>query len=304
MNTLDEFIVTGDSHIRADVPTCRVQEQEEWIDTQMNCLQSLVEKANEKKIPILHTGDLFHTSQVQDWLKNKVLDVLSNAQHGVWMIPGNHDLPWHNTKFRQQCSYSIVARFLLGDAWDLLGEGVSVQAYDFGTEPEQEIAPYDIVMTHQLVFPDEKSRVVISGKAMGKIPDDFKEQFPNSKIILLGDYHRNFQVFNGKQTIINPGCMTRQAADFKNYQPVFYHVRKKDENIAVNLIEFPDTEPVVTDEYLRKNEQRDERLEAFIETIQNAGAVSLSYKDNVERLLMGVVKPETKRIIKEIIENI
>lgn len=262
-------VVTADWHLRGERPVCRTDA--DWIATQRKAIRFVLRTARTMKLPLYIVGDIFHTPRVATEVTVMLLDELRQATD-TWILAGNHDLPYH--------SYDNVAMSSFGILRHVLPEIGSEQGFDatpFGLD-----APTgkEIAFTHQLVFPDEASKPSLS---VGKTAADILEQFPDAKWVFCGDYHHAFHYEHDGRHVVNPGCILRQAADMMDYEPSVYLVDTTAG--TVERIPVPDPGEVVTDAHLRKAEEREDRIGAFLEQLRMPGTVTLSFRDNLERKL-------------------
>jgi len=254
---MSKYIITGDWHLRKDVPVCRTgMTEEEWEELQFNAVCVLLDSAEAFGASLLNTGDIFHKSQPYYGILNQLNYYLSNYSLKIMRkLAGNHDLPYHSWENVKNSAWEAVKCKALSA--DFTG------AFHYGTEPVDPDS--EIIITHQLVFPDEKSRPM---DHIGKTAEELSQEFPKAKWIFTGDYHRRFHVetSNGCH-VINPGCLTRQVADFDDYKPGYYLV-----NTEIGSVEWfeigIDTEPLYT-YHIEVAAERNERIESFIEVLKD-----------------------------------
>jgi hypothetical protein len=96
--------------------------------------------------------------------------------------------------------------------------------------------------------------------------------------------HKNFHYEKNGRHVVNPGCLLRQAVDFKDYQPGFYFVDTEKNIVEFNLI--IDSEAFVDDSYILREKEKEERIEAFANKIGDVENVSLDYSENVKKTIL------------------
>jgi DNA repair exonuclease SbcCD nuclease subunit len=265
-----KLILTADWHLRKDTPLCRLDKN--WIGTQADKIKQIKEIAGE--LSIYHAGDLFHRSRVPQEIENMVADI------SMGILPGNHDFEHHSNENKFKSSLGVVSNF----------ENIGLI----------ESSPREMMFIHTLVFPNEAARPQIKDLVIGTTAEELLEKYPNVKWIFTGDYHRNFHYEKDGRHVINPGCLTRQAADFKDYEPGVYRIDTETEEVEfIKLKIDPD---MVTDNHLKKEEERNERILAFVENIKNHRGVSLDFVSNLEKKKSGIKDPEDIKILDEILE--
>lgn len=277
-----KLILTADLHLRRDRPRCRLDE--DWIGTQVNVMTALFDKAVEHDCDVFVVGDVFQTSTVPPGIENIIPNILKKSKYKntiCFIYPGNHDLKHGRKK-------------------DIYKSSIGVLLNTKGVETLYNDVDGKIQFIHTLVWPSKK---VKPEPAPGLIPEEVFEMYPKAKYIFAGDYHTAFTVTNDKgQVLVNPGCITRQNAQYKDYEPRAYIVDM--DEATVTAFELPDTAPVVTDEYLRREEERDERIDSFIELISSKkGSVSLDFKENL-KAKYSKIKAEDREEIESILEEV
>lgn len=302
------FIFTADWHLRGDRPRCRLDS--DWLDTQRQVIRFIGAECERRNCHLIIGGDIFHTPRIIPDVLNLLISELKEAPgiQRVHMMAGNHDLKYHLWENVESSSYGTL-RHIFSDITEA-GSILSVHgaiAFKFGQE---EGKGERIVFTHQLVFPDEKAQPMPD---IGKTAEQLLSEFPRAEWIFCGDYHHAFH-FQKTQTkkstgeritrhVVNPGCITRQVADMADYLPQIFFI---DTEIGeVTPIILPDVGDLVTDEYLRKEEERDERIEAFLSLIGSSESASLSFRDNlVKRLESPDIRPGVKYVAQSILEEL
>ena len=295
----DAFIVTADWHLRSDRPRCRLDE--DWEDTQQAAVEQVVRIANERRMPLLFLGDMFNTPQQPSRIVNMALEALESITAGVYLMAGNHDLPFHNWDNVFGCSFgtlwveAVGRNKVIRDLNDLGAAPV------FGVEPVEKI---DLLFLHQLVFPSKKS---IPPKTDAVCADNLLDKYKWARTIFTGDYHQRFVVKRGPRILINPGTILRQSADLLDYVPTVYEIELTDGYLTkITEIEIEDNEELVTDEYLRDKEAREDRVEAFVDALAGTEEVSLDFEANLKRAVDENRKSLGKRateIIEELLEE-
>lgn len=290
------MIVTADWHLREDLPVCR--NDPDWMQVQADAMKFVVDFANKRGVPIAIVGDLFHRSHVHPSVVSMFLDVVQRAI-GVYILAGQHDLPYH--------SLENITKSSFGNVWLLAQEEKTVlhplgrlgRAFHFGElakEPyDEETSPFAFV--HQLCFESEKVKPPAQD---GKIAEDMTDLFPKVKYICLGDNHRHFLWKKKDQKVINPGCLVRQSSDLIDYQPGFYYVDEV--RHEVEFVPVPD-QGDVSNAHIVKEKERDDRIEAFISTLEKGTEVSLDFVYNL-RSRMGTLEAPVVEVLEEMLQEI
>lgn len=296
-----KLIVTADWHLRADRPRCRTDI--DWIGHQEYVLTQIADIANGEGASVAIVGDIFDTPKVTQRIEVMFLDFCDKVRNNVYVIAGNHDLPYHSWKNVDNSSFGVIWKS--GKVKHLNEIGI---ASHFGEEETG--ANTDILFKHILTFPDKES---MPPNVNAISAEELAIEYSECNFIFIGDYHSyffkkfTFNLFDNKVFevhVINSGCITRQAADYKLYIPrivLYEHGIATDKVITYELDDGGNN--VITDEYLREAENREDRISAFVDAIKIKGEISLDFKKNIDLELRSVDFDKSLRdIILEFME--
>ena len=294
-----KLIVTADWHLRATRPRCRTDEN--WIETQRNALAQIKKISVKKNAPVFVVGDLFHSNSDTSFECIQLVQSLADELGELYILAGNHDLPYHSSENINKSAIGIllnsnnIASIREFNLWVLNHKDVTCSCSNFDEVDNKDA---EIVFKHTLVFPDLKSLPPNVDAITAK---ELLEEFPNAKWIFTGDHHRNFHYEKNGKHVVNPGCLLRQASDMKNYKCGVYYV-DTDENI-VEFVPIIDNESFVDDSYILKQEEREERIESFVDKLSDTKNVSLDFVDNVQKaMLENNFGFEMKTVVEELME--
>lgn len=265
-----KYILTADWHLRDDKPRCRLDN--DWRESQYQAMLQIVNIANKHNAPLLIIGDIFHWPTVSDQMKTMFFSICATVKNGVYPIAGNHDLPAHNIKNIYKSSIGLVLS-LIGQVniFDLRTIGRTAH---FGGELSGKDS--GLYFIHRLVFKDKMPDYID-----GITAQELLDEYPDAKVICTGDNHTSFDYESEDgRVVINPGCITRQRSDFKDYDPLVYVL--DDEKMTFKKEYIEDKVELVTDEYIKKEEERNERVDAFIDTIKSTADITLDFFQNIE----------------------
>lgn len=296
-----KFIITGDWHLREDIPRCR--KDKDWLKTQMNILNWLYLTAKKEKANIIQTGDIIHRSTVHSYIITMLLSVASNNPKVItYLLAGNHDLKYHNVK--------NILKNSFGNIWALARNPKFYSICDFANigkrghwEDDLEGESSELVALHKLVYEKIVPDFVNNGITVLDLVEQLKLDNPEMKWLFLGDNHSSFDCICDDVIVINPGCLIRQASDKKNYQPVVYLIDTEEK--TWETIEVPDNEDMVEDSYVKDIEERNNRIEAFVESVKTGGNMTLDFQSNLQKAMKKSKLSEgVKNIILEGLEEL
>lgn len=311
-----KVLLTADWHIRGDRPRCRTDEN--WLESQREDIMAVGHVAREHHVAAVWIlGDLFHQPRCATEAVNMILEELNKLRDvcPVRILPGNHDLPYHDFDNLHACSLGIVYNagyeMLETDTGDEMASSFgelachsgfrTLYATPFGREDMEGLRVFnnDIWATHQLTFPSDKDRPV---EGVGVTADDLLEAAPNVRVILTGDYHHGYIRNQGNRRVITPGCLNIQAADMVDYKPRVYLLDT--DTLEAETVYLEGHRGDIVTDYLVTEKERDERMEKVLSVIGGAEGVSLSFPDNLER---EIAKPEYKnaqRVYPELLDKL
>lgn len=294
-------IITADWHIRATRPRCRIDE--DWIETQRQALSQIVKISKEKKAPVIVVGDLFHSNSDVSFECIQMVQDMAFELGSLYVLAGNHDLPYHSSENLEKSAIGVLLNsshiFQIKDFFESwkwnTDEKINYSASNFD---QQDNKFAKIVFKHTLVFPDAKS---IPPNCDGTTAKELLEEFPNAEWIFCGDYHHNFHYQKNGRHVVNSGCLLRQASDFKDYQCGVYFC-DTDKNI-VEFIPIIDSEQLIDDSYILQENEREERIDNFVQKLKDTESVSLDFLANVENALQNNnLDSELKKVVEELLE--
>ena len=218
-----KVLTFADLHLRSTVPSCIDSTQSEWMATQKEALNKVLEIAVDNNVEyILVGGDIFHSEQTASF---ECIYMFQEFAAEAWeknikvrIIAGNHDLPGHSS--------SNISKSAIGV---LMGSRCIGTMKSEATSPvwgcnfdDDNYYDYKYIFKHVLCIPKENKPEYVDCET----PEILLDKYPFAEIIFTGDYHRNFlYVGNGKykgRYVVNSGCLTKQASDLENYETGVY----------------------------------------------------------------------------------
>jgi hypothetical protein len=287
VKTMPKFIFAADLHLRKDKPICRKETDEEWMELQRSQLEFITKTCSEYRCPLLLGGDIFHHAKSSDEIKNMFIKTFSDIH--VFAIAGQHDLPNHSWENINKSSYGVLLNS------GILNEPKLCNYKHYGCDEVDN--GYNILLIHELIFESEKH---IPPNVRAKTADQILTEYPSMGLILCGDQHHGFHYVKDGRLVIMAGCMNRQAADFKNYEPCIWFVDTEESKVV--RISIPDNPDMVSDDHIQDKNDKTDRIRAFVELIKDSKTVSLDFDVNVARSI--VANPDLGQNIINVIEEL
>jgi len=304
-----DAILTSDVHLDFKQPTCWTDDFREGQEKTWEFIRKLQNEHSdlgETVIPILIGGDVFDRDggSIPKWVPPELITWATlNLPSRIIAIPGQHDLPQHNMDLYKRSALAALGahpqvqvllpgnsgtRFHTRDGLHVLVDGFG---WDVDPTPLEDRGNYDrtVAMIHVMTYLPKKPpypgcKADNTRKLMAKL-DGYD-------LILTGDNHVQFIVDDGDQILVNPGCIMRRTAAHIDYEPCVY-LWYAEEN-KVEAVKLPKIGELTREHVDQKNE-RDERLEAFVEQLGETKELSLSFEDNLERFMSEQETPKSVR---------
>jgi predicted phosphodiesterase len=242
-----DLILCSDFHLREDVPICYVGDF--WND-QWEAVDFVSELQKKYECEIYHAGDLFDHWKPSPYLLTEAIQHIPND---FWTVYGQHDLPQHNLDLAYKSGLYN------------LGIGGNIRIFDnyhWNQLPEENNFEGStmfkkICVWHKFNYQGKLPWPGCTSPTANKLLKDYPYD-----LIVTGDNHKSFvETYEGR-LLVNPGSLMRQDADQIDFHPCVYLYHAEDN--TVTKVELPFKEGVISREHIEKVNQKNERLEAYI----------------------------------------
>ncbi len=287
------LILTGDWHLRESIPVCRT---DDFWKAQWNKVQQIKELQEKYDCPVIHSGDLFDHWKPSPYLLTMAISCLPNEFLTVY---GNHDLPQHNLDLAIKCGINVLL------------QANALKIYDhthWGQELEQSSDLYEISGATKTI-----SREIAVWHVMtyqGKAPwpgctdltaKQILEKHPQYNLIVTGHNHKSFVEELDGRILVNPGSLTRQTADQEDHQPCVWLWYADTNTVTPHYLKYEKN--VISREHIDKIDARNERLDAFVQTLSNEWEEGISFEENLERFFtVNKVRKSVVDIVRKAVE--
>ena len=295
------FTLCSDLHLREDTPACRT---DDYLSVQNSKLKWLREYS--KDTVVICAGDIFHRWKSSPFLISVALD---NLPH-MLAIPGQHDLPYHSLARIYESAYSVLVK---ADKIKDLSLGYPLQrklkmvGVPFGgainapsASRRKELRAASIIVLHRFC---EDKKVPFWAEPSAMTSAQVFERFPNARLIVTGDNHRTFSVrSNNGQWHVNPGSLMRMTADQREHIPTLFKWNSKTEELTHEKL--PVIKDCVSREKLDKAQERDARMEAFVESLDKQNLKGIDLADRMRKFLAkNKVSVKTEELLWTMLER-
>ena len=259
------LILSADRHYRDNKPRARTDDY--W---EAQCRKHLfIDNLQKKyKIPCLDAGDFFNT-----WKSSPFLEgwLIRNINNSIITVPGNHEIPDHNTDKLDRSSLSVLEA---AESITLLKDGYKnpvpipstskrynyhlVFGFHYGSvfnkkatleipEKYKDCNGLKIAVAHMYVYTkysEWMSKDAVKINAVRRLAPQFD-------LIVTGHNHLSFNFVNKNSLVVNPGSMMRSRITQIDYKPAVF--LWYDENNSIEPIYLPIEENTIEKEIIKIN---------------------------------------------------
>lgn len=261
-------VLTADIHARNTVPRCRI---DDFVAAQRRKLEFICNNIPEGVCCWLDAGDLFHSWKSSQETEIMLLEILRGFT--FCSIPGNHEIPYHNIERLSSSSFGVLKA--AGTIHSIAPEDVLPVEPPFYSGIRVKVAGLWVYILHGMVWPSFPKMSEMEGMAAA----DVLALYPDADIILSGHNHETFVVTAGNRKLVNPGSLMRSAIDQVQHRPCFFMLY---DDGSVEPVFIPCDADVFAEEAYAKAGEREDRMTAFVERVQNTEGFALSFEDNLK----------------------
>lgn len=282
MKNKPDLIITSDWHLREDKPVCRTDDYWTEMWNKVDFISDLQKKYD---CPVVHAGDLFHHWKPSPYL---ITETIKHLPDRFATIYGQHDLPQHNLDLAYKCGINTL---------ETAGMLEILPECHFGQLPNK--VTNKILIWHVYNYQGKLPWPGCTSPTGRKL----LKQYPEYDLIITGDNHKTFVEEYQGRVLVNPGSLMRSNADQIDHKPcVFLYYS---ETNSVKQVFLPINEGVISREHIEKTEERELRIDAFINKLKDETQSFFSFEDNVEALINSNedLHKKTKELIYKALDN-
>jgi DNA repair exonuclease SbcCD nuclease subunit len=222
-NPMTDALICGDIHLSGKNPPNRIDDV--VTDLQFNKIEEIVDIANTADVPIICTGDSFHTPTVSNKILSRFGRIINNLKREFYFVFGNHDMKYHdmaqvdntsigvvwanNCKIRHIFEFSKHYDYI---PWSYINYGEPITKFPDSKRllSHKAIVNDNLVNTESWIADDVNFCQPVS---------DFEDKF---NLIICGHWHKPY-IYKQKQTlVINPGPVIRRQITEREMPRVVY----------------------------------------------------------------------------------
>ncbi len=285
------IVYQGDLHLRDTIPVNRI---DNYREVQFNKLKQLVGFSNQYEATLLLGGDIFDTYKVSAEIVNRTNEILLTCNHEIFVVMGQHDVPYHDMDGIKSPIHSLVLSGALRveNNYSVWVNDAIIHFCGWGGRPPNISYPdiTNILLGHISVF----NTIPHYWKGEGYTPITLRKKYPGFDWYLCGDIHDSLHDDN----VIVSGSMMRSGINQKNFNPRAYlidtktcHVEPLFYSIETEVFNIPENKKV-----------EDLKLEKLIAALKNTAVGKRTYKRDC--LSLAAEDEPVRIIIKEILDDV
>ena len=263
-------ILTSDWHLREDTPVCRT---DDFVNAQWDKVRQVRKLQEIHQCPVLHAGDLFHHWKTSPALLTRCIQELPEQFCTVY---GNHDLPQHSMELVHKSGVNTLAEagvivILNSGHWNDVPEDASIGL----PHPHRDRKIYvwhKLVWTNKVPFPGAEQEA--EGHAL-------LDKYPQFDLLVTGDNHQSFVCKQDGRLLVNPGSLTRQTAGQIDFEPCVYLYNAEQNDVKAHYFDIDPT--AVSREHIEVKQERDDRIQAFVERLGEDWEAGLDFRQNLKQ---------------------
>ncbi|MGD8707135.1 MAG: metallophosphoesterase family protein [Nitrosopumilaceae archaeon] len=281
-----DAIFCADLHLMERVPPCRTDK--DFIKIQLDKIYWILTWQDKYECPVFVAGDIFDKSRLSKESDIRWIEVFNTSNRGLFVIPGQHDLPNHNIEKFGDSSLGVVEK--------------SVEDFFVDPVPFETISTYwkignrNIAMIHKLIHKNNDSKIKADGKIISYSAKRILKENPDYDVIVSGDNHKTFVQECQGRLLVNPGSMLRLTAAQIDHRPCVFLYNA--ENNTVRPEYFPIKKSSVVRDYIDIEKEHSNEMDAYVDRLNDNEEIGLSYDSNMKKFLQknNIEKSVVKKI--------
>jgi len=284
-------IFVSDIHLQESVPVARI---DDFWNAQWEKLDFISELQKWHECPVINAGDLYDFWKPSPMLLSKTMEHLPDV---FWTIYGQHDLPQHNNELAYKSGIYCLEKAKALQTMPCMG-GWGLSPEDWKEYELPTLAGKTYFVWHHMTY---QGKNLFPGSTASNAAKLLRK-YPQYDLIITGDNHKPFVEKHEGRLLVNPGSLFRTTAAQKDHKPRVY-LWFADTN-TVEPVYLPINENAISREHIEQKEERDNRINSFIETLNEDWQAEMSFEDNVEEFCaVNNIKQPIIDIIQKAIED-
>jgi hypothetical protein len=231
------LVAVSDIHLTATTPVSRAEK--DWPGTILLALAQAIAQANALGVPLVIAGDVFDRWFTPNEVVNRTIAILAQTKHGVYGVPGQHDLPGHNYSEIERTAYwTLCAAGVLTNLEPEAPKTLPTGRTRLWGVPWNHSIPaiplsktmLDVAVVHAYIHTRETGYV---GASEAKLVAGYSEDLKGFGAAVFGDNHKGFiSSTSWGCAVLNSGVLVRRASDERDKLPGYGVLYSTPEGVA------------------------------------------------------------------------
>lgn len=306
-NRKPDLILLADLHTRETQP---VAWQVDYVEAQIEAHAWLLLLCNEYDCPVVVAGDVLDKWKVSPWLESWFIEHWTG--YPLYVVPGQHDLPQHNIDLLDRSSLNVLRS---AGVVHIIEEGeplrvapqasmvpVYLHGYPFGARTgrlatKTRDCGRHIAVVHEMTY---KSKLPWPG-CKADNADKLLKKMAGYDLVLTGDNHKPCTAEAGGRHLVNPGSFMRMTAGQIDHKPRVYLYYASDN--TYEKVYVPQGTGCINREHIEHEQQRDDRIDAFVKRLKDDVEIGMSFKANLVKAMdAGSTRPSVRKLVYEVMD--
>ena len=278
-------LLSSDWHIRGDRPVARI---DDYREAQTKKIEFILSLAQKHSCPVLIAGDVGHKALWGDQLLNYFIDILNRfSDVRIIAIAGQHDLPNHRLDRWEEAGIGVLNKSL--KEFEVAMDNCAHIPFEARIRPfhysqkiekhtEDDEGNKQVALMHHMVIKSQGEKLWHDQVAHSA--KWYLRKFPCYDLIVTGDNHQSFSVEYEGRRLVNAGSLMRMSANQIDHRPSVYLWYA--ETNEVERVYLPHEENVIDRSHIDETNERDERIEAYVNRLKKTSEIGLSFEKNIE----------------------
>lgn len=303
-----KIIHITDIHCSGKNPICRL---DNLIEEQFKKLETIISISKKEGMPIICTGDITDNPNISYSTFSKLASILRKSKDGFYVLFGNHDLQFHSIDSKNSTALGALIESVPSVKHISQFEkdyDIPIDYEDWQDNRSITKNNSNILVCHRAVITNNMtSRMWMKANTIDFYHSEDKDLKPYD-LILCGHFHKQYEFKKNNRIVLNPGSLTRRAANgIEIHKPSYYELilditNNKFIYLCKNLPSARDVREVISDSHLSYSKIT-KNIKMEITNFFHKFKINKD-KNQFKNILLQVFNETEEGLFKEVLRNI
>jgi len=298
-------LLLSDIHLSKNIPVARSAESD-WLKVIRRQWKLINETAKKYNVPIVIAGDIFDKWNSSPEIINLAIELFAN--HKIYAVPGQHDLPNHKYDQLHRSAYGVLVNAniitdLTPETSFPISKELTLYGFPWGHTPHPNHPirkTIHLAVVHQYLWTPETG--YLGAPKEVKLTTNTTKMFEGYDAVVVGDNHQHFHY---KHIFNCGGFIPRRSDEHQAHTPCFgilwstreitKHLLPTEEDKWISTIDKKETS-------LSLKEQKD--LTSFVKMLENLGGEKLEFESTIQLYLeKNQIDNRVKELVLEVLSE-